>query len=373
MKKEVNKLWPAAFTLSGTIIGAGILGLPYVFSKSGYLIGLLWLFILGGIMCLVNLYMAETTLRSKSTHQLSGYSEKFVNKKAGKIMYLVMSIGVYAALLAYLMGEGQSLSRIFTGTTDYAVYFTIGFWFLMTLLLHEGLKGLKKIETYGVISIIIIIIGIFIYFSPNIIPSNLTAINTSEIFFPIGVILFAFLGFTSIPELKQELKGQEKKFKKAIIIGYSIPAILYILFAATFVGILGDKVTEVATLSFGSIINLLGIFTMLTSYFVLSFALKDTYKYDFKFSNIKTFLLVSLLPITLYLFVTLFNLLNFVMVLSIGGTLSASLTAIMILITNYKAKQNSERKPEFSIPINKKIIFLLALLFLFGTILVFVF
>ena len=30
-----KKFWATAFTLTGTVVGAGILGLPYVFSQSG--------------------------------------------------------------------------------------------------------------------------------------------------------------------------------------------------------------------------------------------------------------------------------------------------------------------------------------------------
>ena len=45
LKNYVNidsKFWAGALTLSGTMIGAGILGLPFVFAKSGFLIGLVW-------------------------------------------------------------------------------------------------------------------------------------------------------------------------------------------------------------------------------------------------------------------------------------------------------------------------------------------
>ncbi len=40
MKK---KLFQAIATLTGTVIGAGFLGIPYVMSKSGFLIGLAWM------------------------------------------------------------------------------------------------------------------------------------------------------------------------------------------------------------------------------------------------------------------------------------------------------------------------------------------
>jgi len=55
MVKFNKKFWATTFTLSGAIIGAGILGLPYVFAKSGFLIGLFWLIILGLVMTFINL------------------------------------------------------------------------------------------------------------------------------------------------------------------------------------------------------------------------------------------------------------------------------------------------------------------------------
>ena len=44
--------------------------------------------------------------------------------------------------------------------------------------------------------------------------------------------------------------------------------------------------SEIATLSFGPIMTILGIFTMLTSYFVLSYSLQDTFKNDIKLKKI---------------------------------------------------------------------------------------
>jgi len=60
-----KKFWAATFTLTGTMIGAGVLGLPYVFAQSGFVIGLFWLIILGSILIFVNLSLGEITLRTK--------------------------------------------------------------------------------------------------------------------------------------------------------------------------------------------------------------------------------------------------------------------------------------------------------------------
>lgn len=374
-----KKFWATTFTLTGTIIGAGILGIPGVFSRSGFLIGLFWLILIGAIMIFVNLCLAEVALRTKGNHQLPGYAEKYLGKKAKIIMFFAMIFGVYSALLAYLVGEGESLSKIIPGNIN-PLILGILFWLILTFLLREGLKGLKKVETYGVIAIIVIVAGIFLSFLPQVSTSNLTYTNTQNLFLPIGVVLFALLGFTSIPELRREIKGSENKFKKAIILGSSIPIILYILFSLIFVGIFGPKVPEVATLAFGAqspqgiIVTLLGVFTMLTSYLVLSFSIRDVYKYDLNLGHQKTFFLASLLPLLIYLLISIFELASFSQILSIGGVISAGLTGILILLISKKAKKvtRNEKTPEIKMPINWTIIIALSIIFITGIILEFI-
>ena len=113
-----KKFWATTFTLTGTIIGAGILGLPYVFAKSGFLAGLFWLIVLGAVMIFVNLALGEITLRTKGAHQLSGYAEKYLGKWGKRAMFFAMIFGIYSALLAYLIGEGESLSKLIPGNIN---------------------------------------------------------------------------------------------------------------------------------------------------------------------------------------------------------------------------------------------------------------
>ena len=196
-----KKFWEAVFTLTGAIIGAGILGLPYVFAQSGYLIGLFWIIFLGLIVGYVFLCLGEVSLRTKKTLQLTGYVKKYLGNKAEWIMFFSVIFGVYIALLAYLIGEGQSLSVIFTSSEDNALYFAFGFWIFMSLLLREGLRGLKKVESWGVIAILLILAIILVIYTPEIKYENLNYINVSNFFIPFGVVLFALIGFNIVPEL----------------------------------------------------------------------------------------------------------------------------------------------------------------------------
>ena len=361
--------WILAFTLAGTTIGAGIFGLPYVFSKSGFAVGIFWLFLLGFMMILINLYLGEITLRNKRIHQLPGYARIYLGKTGEKIMLFTVVFGIYSALLAYLIGEGQRLSQLFFGHLDYSIYFGVLFWFLMTLLLRQGLGGLKRTEFFGVLTIIFIIIIISIQFLPQIKTENLTTVDFSNFFFPFGVILFALLGYTSIPELRieSERKGDKKILKNAIILGTLIPIFLYFVFALIFLGVLGNEVEQVSTISFSSLVIVLGVLTMFTSYFVLSFSLKDVFYYDLKRDKL-TFIFVSVTPLVFYLLVTFFDLANFVQVLGIGGAVSGGLAGVLILIMHIKSKKLSKRIPEYSIPSSWLAITLLSLILLVGII-----
>ena len=366
-----KRFWVTALTLTGTMIGAGILGLPYVFAQSGFLIGLFWILFLAGVLVYVKLCLGEVALRTKTTHHLPGYAKIYLGENAKKLMFFSMVFGIYSALIAYLIGEGQSLSFFFSGNFDYVIYFAFGFWVVMTLLLREGLKGLKKVETYGVIAIVIITLFLLILFFPDLKVSNLNYNNGDKFFVPFGVVLFSLLGFSCIPELRREIKGSERLLRKAIITGALIAVFIYIIFVFTFVGKYRVSVNEVATLSDGRFIALLGVFTMLTSYFVLSFALRDMFIFDFNIAKHKAFFYVSIVPLVVFLIVSYFNLASFVFVLGIGGVVSGGLTGVTGLVMSMKAKQRrgkQGRKPEYKMPLNWWIVGVLSLVFVIGVV-----
>ena len=60
----------------------------------------------------------------------------------------------------------------------------------------------------------------------NVSIENLKGVYMTNFFIPFGVVLFAFLGFTAMPEITRHLNGQEKMIKKALVLGMFIPFIV---------------------------------------------------------------------------------------------------------------------------------------------------
>lgn len=358
----------AIATLTGTAIGAGFLGIPYVVARAGFLVGLIHLFILALVIMLINLYLGEVILRTKKIHQLPGYASKYLGKWARALMIFTMIFGIYAALIAYFIGEGEVLSFIFTGTLQNSLIFSTIFFAIMASLVYFGIEALKKGETVGMIAVLSIVTVLIIIFLPKITLGNLHYVsdNPVEWFFPYGVILFSFLSFSALPEVKQEIKNNEKVFKKAIIIGAIIPLATYTLFTLAVVGFAGKATPEIATIALGKIPSLLAVFTMFTAGFALSNALRDMYKIDLKIKHFWAWFLTICLPFVIFLILYFFRLATFITVLEWSGVVSGGITGTLVLLMLIKAKKIGDRVPEYKMHINWFIVVIFILIFIAG-------
>lgn len=362
-----SKLFTGIATLTGSVIGAGFLGIPYVVAKSGFFIGLIWMCLIAGIMLVVNLSLGEIILSSKTLHQIPGYASKYLGRKTKIFVFLASIFGFYAALIAYLLGEGESISFIFSGNLNYSILAGIVFWLIAVGIGFGGIRRFKKIEPWAVIAVfaVTLILGVINFSRINF--SNLTSSNPGFMFAPFGVVLFAFLGVSSLPEMRRILQKNEKLVKKSIIIGSLIPLAVYILFTIIVLGLYGSNVSEIATISFGKIVTILGMFTMFTAFLALSLALEDTYRFDFNLHFVTSWILSAILPLVLFILIKIYNLAGFVKILSLGGAVSGGLLSITILwIHEHLHDKKIDRKPEFRIRIPLMIKTLFMILFVVG-------
>ena len=110
MKKMV--IIQGSSIIIGTIIGAGILGLPFAFMKAGFLTGLLVLIIISLCVVVLALFLGEVTLRTKKNYQLSGYTGIYLGKNIKNVQAILLLFGMYSALLAYTIGQGAILYNL---------------------------------------------------------------------------------------------------------------------------------------------------------------------------------------------------------------------------------------------------------------------
>ncbi|MCX6784420.1 MAG: hypothetical protein NTV81_00595, partial [Candidatus Komeilibacteria bacterium] len=239
--------------LISSTVGAGIFGLPFVFAQAGFLTGLLVLVVLALSNILINLLIGEMSLSTKEPEQLVGLGQKYLGS-FGKIgTFITLGIGIYGALLAYLIGEGQVLS-VLSGDGR-PLLFSIIFFIFAGVLVYLGLDFLRRAELWLMGLIFMAAVIIVVVASPHLEVNNLMQFDWRKIFLAYGATFFALLGGSAVPSMRKVLVGYEKHLKKAIIWGSVIPVILYIVFTFIAVGVAGLQTTEIATVGLGDLIG----------------------------------------------------------------------------------------------------------------------
>ncbi|MDD5253910.1 MAG: aromatic amino acid transport family protein [Candidatus Nanoarchaeia archaeon] len=329
-------------TMVGTIIGAGVLGLPYVISKVGVLVGIIQILIMGLIILASNLLFTKVVLNTEGNHQLTGYAKIYLGKIGMLLMGASMIFVNYGALVAYIFGIGESLSAILGGNP---LYYSLLFFIPFSFLVYKGLDVIRRWEVY--LNIIFLIVAGVICFSiiPRISIENLAYTNLNYLFFPYGVILFALLGAIAIPEVKEEVRKNKEYLTKAVILGTLIPVIFYVIFSLTVIGVTGQGTTEIGTIGLGEKVgpwmigmgNLFAMFAMATSFLTIGLGMRQMFNYDYNFRKFYAWSLACLVPLVLFLIVR--NYAGFKDIIGFVGTIGGGVEGILIILMSLKIKE----------------------------------
>jgi amino acid permease len=341
------KYLAALSTTVGTIVGGGILALPYAIEKSGFFEGIALLVLIGFASILITMYTGELSSNFKKLHQLPVIISKYTGKKLRIFILVFQVLTIYGAQIAYL--TGIALVMVFLFHLSYAL--SVLLVFLLTLpLIYKGYKLVEDAETPLLFIKIILIIAAAVSVFTIVKDANFYTYNVTNLFGPFGIILFSFTGYTVIPEVKQELGGI-KKLTSVIVFSYLISIFLYIFFAFAFVGAFGSSVSTVATNGIHSVyydllFSFTTLFLLLTPYIALSLVLADSFTYDFGIARKPSMFLSLAAP-----FAIAFFRFNFESILDITGGIFISLLAMMILFAVFlERKMKGAKRIKYLVP-----------------------
>ncbi len=332
----------ALMLLMGTIIGAGILGLPYVYAEAGYLTGIFNLILIGIAAYLMIAYVGELTMHYPGKHQLTGYVGKFLGKNWQKIAILIETFGIYTALIAYYIGIGTALGNLFgiSPKVMSSIFFVI-----VTPFVYFGTKSVSKGESILMAFKISLILILFFMLLPHVNTSNLVEFEPKKILLPFGITLFSLLGYTVMPEVSQVLKDR-KKINKVVIVSVVISIALYILFTFAFVGAFGKNVAQIPTenlTQYRWVGDILVFLILSTPFLALSLAVRDVYYLDLKLPKSLAWFFACLIPYLIYLFGNV----SFINLLSISGTYTGGGLGLLAMFSVLKARKKSKLSKKY--------------------------
>lgn len=369
----------ALSVLIGTMVGAGIFGIPYVAVKSGIVPSFFYFLILGGIVLLVHLFFGEIILRTKENYRLIGFARKYLGDWSTGLITVSVVFGVIGALLAYLILIGDFSRIIFSSISDISSFnLTLIFWVILSYFVFRGIKLIAPTEllTNTIFFLVIfIILGFsFTKFDPFNLPLFPPAGRLPDIFLPYGVILFSLVGWSAIPEIVGIFKNSQEKreLKRVIILATIVVVVFYLLFAILLGGIAGrntspDTLSGLIPFLGGKIIffgALAGLITIADSFLILALFLRNSFVYDLKLSQISATLITCGLPLILFLA----GFRSFIGAISFVGTLVGAIEGIMIILIFKKAKFLGDREPEYNLKVPSLLLYFLIAILILGAI-----
>ncbi|MEK7634498.1 MAG: aromatic amino acid transport family protein [Patescibacteria group bacterium] len=338
--------------LAGTIIGAGMFALPYLFEKSGIILGLLYLIFFSLVFALMHLMYADIIIRTPENHRFPGYAGVYLGKFGFWSSIFMAVIGAIFVLTVYLILSASFINLIFPNLIIDNIYKILFFWLISSAALFFNVNKLTFLEflVFGGMVVIIFIIFISGILTIDKIKSY-SLIDLKYAFLPYGAILFSMYGRSAIPTVLGYFRNNNQSpllSKWPIILGSIIPSLIYIIFIFGIFG-LSNKISEdavsglVGHLPFFVLIFLgvLGIISLWSTYIMIGRDIKKTLEHDFKLSQILSGLIVVFIPIILYLL----GFKNFLKLIEISGGIIIGLEGLFLILMWLKAsKINAENK-----------------------------
>lgn len=272
---------------AGTLIGAGILGLPYVLSKSGLLGGTAIFFLGAFFSYLTAMYIVQLVYMEKSEVSLYTIFRRYLGRNASYLALAGILFSSYGAMIAYPIAMGEMIHSLLN------LPYWVGeglFVALITFLLTLKAGSSNRINAFITILLVSLLVWVMLRATPSITIENYQFFEPSRILDAWGIVVFAFAGHLVIPSVIYAIKAKPRQGALVIKLGFWVVAILYFFFFVVSLGIMGKEVTSVATLGLSKYLspalNIVGqLFAMLaiiTSSYGIGISLKLTFEDKFK-------------------------------------------------------------------------------------------
>jgi amino acid permease len=285
METRQLSFWEATSLMVGAGVGAGIMAVPYLASKTGFATLVVLLAVAWAATCLIHLMLAEVLFRTGHDLQVIELMRLYVFRGRAWswllwLVFALLSVAFVAVLAAYVSGEGEIVTE-FTGLPSgvsellvYAVSAGVVFFGLKIVGVFEKLGALALFACVLALAIGSIGVG----FHVDVAPSG----SWTESLALYGMVMYGYYTFFTVPQVVRGLGPDRRGAVRAIVLGLAINGLLMAAVAFIALGV-SIEVTKVAIISIadslggwaGSVGSLFILVALVTSYWSVSLALAD--------------------------------------------------------------------------------------------------
>jgi len=245
--KNFRKLLSASLLVTGTCVGAGMLGLPVVTGPSGLLPTIGTNLVAYLLMLFTGLLFLEVTLLFPEGANLMTISESLLGK-VGKWFAGASFLFLYLCfLIVYVSGGAPLLDRLLElfgldirsgGPILFTAIFGLAVW-----MGPRFVGAVNSLLMIGLIASFWLLLGVTV---PEIDPARFRPYAITTSFFALPTLLSAFGYHNIIPTLTSYLKRDRKQLKLAVILGVTFSLVIYLIWQIVIIGALPKELIEKA-------------------------------------------------------------------------------------------------------------------------------
>lgn len=332
----------AFLVMVGTIIGAGIFGLPAAFARVGFIPGTVLFFFLALVVTATHLIMAEQLLATGERERLAGLARRGLGEFAYEVTSLTYPLGILAANFAYIILGGEFLAVMASGLGVQLpiALWQIAFWAGGALTVMFGLKMVARVESYATAALLLVIGGVLLLALPLIDMRQVATASWHDWHLPFGVFLFSLSGMSVVGEVVEMTTRRRRDTYLALIAGTLLSALVSWGFGvALFLAAHGDPIRNAADMvsvlpsHAAWIVPLLGFLAVATSYITTAQDLRVTFEYDHKWKPYVALAAALLTPLALLAVLSR----DFLAIIGFIGSVFIGINGVVIAALGYKA------------------------------------
>lgn len=357
--------------IAGSCIGAGMLALPVITGLGGFIPSLAmfvfaWLF-----MTASGFLLLEANLAIGHNLSLISIAERTLGKTGKLLCWILFIFLFYSLSIAYIAASGSILQSIlddlfgiFLPAWLGSLIFTVTFG----VVLYIGTRHVDYLNRLLMAGLILSYFILVILGSFDIHPEYLLIKNWKYAFAAIPILIISFGFHNMIPSLAMYFHGDVKRLKMTVLIGSSLPLVIYIIWEAVMLGIIplegrdgllyaldkGEAATQTLRAVVGrswvnTVAQMFALFAIVTSFLAQSLSLVDFLGDGLKIAKVGVgrFILIVFTLVPPFLFAFLYPGI-FIHALNIAGGIAAVILfgvmpVLMVWILRYKRKLFTEQ------------------------------
>ncbi|MBP7074500.1 MAG: tyrosine transporter [Rhabdochlamydiaceae bacterium] len=239
--KNLGHVIGGSLLIAATMVGVGMLGLPVVTGPGGFIPAtmvyiLTWIFMLctGLLLLEVCTWMPKEANLITMTHRLLGP----VGQTICWAVYLFL---FFTAMIAHIVGGGSTMRDLINLTFSVQISDSAAMIIYMLLFSPVVYLGTKSVDRFNLFMMMIVLITYFSFIflsAGNVTLAHLSYVNWSQAWPALPVLFIAFTYQLIIPTLMTYMNQNAKKVRLSIILGTSIPLVVYLVWEFLILGII---------------------------------------------------------------------------------------------------------------------------------------